>query len=151
MSQPLALHATAVVLGEAAVLLRGPSGVGKSATALAVIEKARAQGLFARLLGDDRVLVRQAGGRLIVAPHPSLLGLIERRFVGLETAPFEPRAVVALIVDLVVGPDGLDRLPPPDALSARLAGVVLPRLALPAGADAAPAIWARLRADGRAA
>lgn len=145
LAAPLALHATALVLGEAGVLLRGPSGVGKSATALALIALARAQGLFARLVGDDRVLVEASGGRLIAAPHPRAQGLIERRFVGLETVPFEPRAVVALIVDLAPDAAGLDRLPQAGALAERLAGVLAPRLALPAGPHAAPAILARLR------
>ncbi|QLP96335.1 MAG: hypothetical protein HZY79_01495 [Rhodoblastus sp.] len=62
MSAPLAIHASAVAVGESCVLLRGPSGSGKSAAALALIDLAGAHGLFARLVADDRVLRRAAAG-----------------------------------------------------------------------------------------
>ena len=37
---------------------------------------------FARLVGDDRVHVEAAGGRLLVRPAPALAGLIEVRGIG---------------------------------------------------------------------
>src|SRR5579885_12565 len=46
----LYLHATAAVVGEAGVLIRGPSGSGKSSLAFALIAAAKASGLFARLI-----------------------------------------------------------------------------------------------------
>ena len=48
------IHATVVLVGEAGVLIRGASGSGKSALALALMSEAGRRGLFARLVGDDR-------------------------------------------------------------------------------------------------
>lgn len=128
-----ALHATTIVVGEAAIVLRGPSGAGKTALALALIEAARRLGLFARLVADDRTLAREAGGRLIVAPHPRIAGRVERRFQGLGAAEHEGAAVARLVVDLHPHWDspGVERLPA-EAPFATIAGVRLPRLGLPA-------------------
>ena len=129
------VHATAVLVGETAVILRGASGAGKSAAALALLAAAQDRGLFARLVADDRVFVSQVGNRVIVAPHPAIAGRIEQRFVGIRTVPHEAEAVASLVVDLT-----RDRLQDPSRLPdtqdafALVAGVRLPRLAFPAGA-----------------
>jgi hypothetical protein len=94
------IHASAVVVGEAGVVIRGRSGRGKSALALALIDIANTHGLFGRLVGDDRILVRACGGRILLSGAPNTLSLIERRGIGLETVPFEPAAVARLVVDI---------------------------------------------------
>lgn len=130
-AKPLAIHASAVVIGEDAVLLRGPSGAGKSALALALVAAARARGRFARLVADDRVLLQPAGDRLVVMPHPAIAGQIERRFVGIVAMTHEARALARLVVDLEPAAAGLVRLP--DVTDTVLAGVRLRRIVLPAG------------------
>lgn len=128
----LSVHASAVLIGEAAVLLRGASGAGKSALALALIADARRQSRFARLVADDRVLLTPSGGRLIVAPHAAIAGHVERRFVGIGAIAHEARAVARLVVDLVpIETPGIARLPEPAACWTMLAGVRLRRLSLP--------------------
>src|ERR1700691_4997428 len=98
---PATVHASAVLVGARAVLIRGPSGSGKSRLALELIESARSGSLlFARLVGDDRVYLQAAGGRLLVRPADALAGLIEVRGVGILRLPHEPSAVVGLVVDL---------------------------------------------------
>ena len=98
---PATVHASAVLVGARAVLIRGPSGAGKSRLALELIEAARAGRLrFARLVGDDRVHLESAGGRLLVRPAPALAGLIELRGIGILRLDYEPCAVVGLVVDL---------------------------------------------------
>lgn len=129
-AKPLAIHASAVVIGEDAVLLRGPSGAGKSALALALVAAARARGRFARLVADDRVLLQPAGDRLVVMPHPAIAGRIERRFVGIAAMTHEARALARLVVDLEPAA-GLVRLP--DVTDTVLSGVRLRRIVLPAG------------------
>ena len=59
------LHATAVIYGESGVLILGPSGSGKSALALALMARASATGAFSALIGDDRIFVSKAHGRLL--------------------------------------------------------------------------------------
>ncbi|MGZ3349538.1 MAG: serine kinase, partial [Xanthobacteraceae bacterium] len=71
------VHASAVLAGARAVLIRGPAGAGKSRLALALIDAAQAGLLpFARLVGDDRVHLEPHHGRLVVRPAPPLAGLI---------------------------------------------------------------------------
>lgn len=118
------VHATAVAFGAGGVLIVGPSGAGKSALALALIEAARRAGRFARLVGDDRVSLVAAHGRLIARPHPAIAGRIERRGSGLEATPHEPASAIALVIDL--GAPAV-RLPEPGAIAV-LEGVELSRL-----------------------
>src|ERR1700723_3264808 len=100
-SEPTTVHASAVLVGPRAVLIRGPSGSGKSSLALQLIEAARTGSLpFARLVADDRAYLEVAHGRLLVRPALALPGLIEVRGVGLMRLDHEPSAVVGLAVDL---------------------------------------------------
>jgi HPr kinase/phosphorylase len=137
------VHASAVLIGARAVLIRGPSGAGKSRLALALIESARTGTLpFARLVGDDRVHVEPANGRLLVRPAEVLAGLIEVRGVGIRRLDHEPAAVVGLVVDLAAA--DAERLPETQGQHAVIAGISLPRLAIAAGAEALPAVLALL-------
>jgi serine kinase of HPr protein (carbohydrate metabolism regulator) len=135
------IHATAVLTGAKALLIRGEPGSGKSRLALRLIQTLP----FARLIGDDRVHLEAHNGRLLVRPAGTLAGLIEVRGLGIRTVPHEPLAVVGWVLDLV--PEA-DRLPEPDARRAVISGVTLPRLALPAGADLLPAVLATLQGPG---
>jgi serine kinase of HPr protein (carbohydrate metabolism regulator) len=95
------IHASAVVIGEAGVLIRGASGSGKSRLALALIAGARSGGAFARLIGDDRIRLESCNARLIARGHPLILGQIEQRGAGVLHAAFIAAGVVRLVVDLV--------------------------------------------------
>jgi len=121
------IHASAVLVGAKAVLIRGPAGSGKSRLAFELIEAARQGTLaFARLVGDDRVHIEAHHGHLLVRPAPALAGLLEVRGLGIRRVPHEPVATVGLLVDLAAADAA--RLPDPDALESELAGVTLPRL-----------------------
>ena len=136
------VHASAVLVGARAVLIRGPSGAGKSRLALELIEAVHAGSLlFARLVGDDRVHLQAAGQRLLVRPAEALGGLIEVRGIGILRVPYEPCAVVGLVVDL--GADA-ERLPEPEERRVEIAGIALPRLAVAADAAALPPLLAIL-------
>lgn len=132
--EPLNIHASTVTLGERGVLIRGASGAGKSALALALVEHARAGGGFARLVADDRTLVVRHGDRLVARPHPALAGRIERRGLGIVPIEHEPACVVGLVVDLVEGRP--ERHPAPGTLRCEIASVSLPRIAVAAGPPA---------------
>jgi HPr kinase/phosphorylase len=141
------VHASAVLIGARAVLIRGPSGAGKSRLALALIEAARAGTLrFARLVGDDRVYLAPANGRLLVRPAEALAGLIEIRGVGLRRLEYESSAVVGLLVDLAAA--DAERLPETERQHAAIAGLSLPRLAIAAGEEALPAVLAAITSGG---
>ncbi len=141
MSSPT-IHASAVLVGARAVLIRGPSGSGKSRLALDLLAAARGGALrFARLVGDDRVHVEAAHGRLLVRPAAALAGLIELRGAGILKVPYEPSAVVGLVVDLAAA---AERLPDGERQRTELAGIALARLAVAAGEPALPAVLALL-------
>lgn len=123
------IHANALLLGSAGVLLRGPSGSGKSGLCLELIHMAQERGLFARCVGDDRVEIVRRHGRLVARPHPSAAGAIEERGVGIVSVEFEPAGVLRCLVDLRGPRDPAPQRYPEEADGrANLCGVTLPRL-----------------------
>ncbi len=137
------LHASTVLVDSGAVLIRGPSGSGKSRLVLALIEAAKAGRLrFARLVSDDRTQLVPAHGRLLASPPAPLAGLLEVRGLGLRRMEFEPHAVVCLVVDLAAE-DG-DRLPDAASRTIELHGIRLPRLPVTAGEDPLPLVLSAL-------
>jgi HPr kinase/phosphorylase len=137
------IHATAVLVGAKAVLIRGEPGSGKSRLALTLIHAAAGGEIaFARLVGDDRIHLEAHEGRLLVQPAKELAGLIEIRGIGIEHAPFEPAAVVGLVVDLG---SVADRLPEPTMQTVALQGITVPRLAIPPESDPLPLVLEAIR------
>ncbi|MGH6768456.1 MAG: HPr kinase/phosphorylase [Xanthobacteraceae bacterium] len=141
------VHASAVLVGNRAVLIRGAAGSGKSRLVLALLDAARV-GLagFARLVADDRVELSAGHGRLLARPPDALTGSIEMRGVGIRRLPYEPVAVVGLVADLAAA--DASRLPEPAAMECEICGLRLPRLAVAAGDDACRAVLIRLRGEG---
>jgi len=145
MARPDAtIYASAVLVGPKAVLIRGPSGSGKSRLAWDLLIAAT-QGLvpFARLVADDRAYLENHAGRLVVRPAQSLAGLIEIRGLGIRKVEAEPLAVVGLVVDLDAA-DGA-RHPEKAAAKAVVDGVSLPRLGVAVGEDGLPLVLAAVR------
>jgi serine kinase of HPr protein (carbohydrate metabolism regulator) len=143
MNETPTVHASAVLVGARALLIRGPAGSGKSRLALALLEAAQSRLIpFARLVGDDRVHLETQHGRLLVRPHASLAGLIEVRGLGIRRVAHEPVAVVGLVVDLADA--AAERMPAASAQQTDIAGIALPRLAVAAGIDPLPPVLAFL-------
>jgi serine kinase of HPr protein (carbohydrate metabolism regulator) len=147
-SETATIHASAVLVGAKAVLIRGPSGSGKSRLAWDLLQAA-AQGAlpFALLVADDRAQVEAYvdahAGRLLVRPAPALAGMIEIHGLGIRRLAFEPVAAVALVVDLCA--EDAARLPGLNAGNTTINGVILPRLGVAAGMQALPLVLAALR------
>jgi serine kinase of HPr protein (carbohydrate metabolism regulator) len=137
------VHATAVLVGARAVLIRGPAGAGKSRLALALIQAADSGLLtFARLVGDDRIELAASHRRLVARPAQALAGLIEVRGLGIRRLDHEPVAVVGLVVDL--GTEEAERLLGAADQEVEISGTILPRLPIGPGFDPVPAVLARL-------
>ena len=137
------VHASAVRVGDRTVLIRGPSGSGKSRLAFNLILAGRAGQLPpAVLVGDDRVHLDTLAGELWVRPAPELAGLIEIRGLGIRRCDFAIKAIVGIVVDLAAG--DAERLPPPEALEIHLNGVLLPRIPVGTGHDPLPLVVAAL-------
>jgi serine kinase of HPr protein (carbohydrate metabolism regulator) len=124
------IHATAVLVGAAGVLIRGDSGSGKSALALALIRRG------GRLVADDRLTLSRVNGRLVATAAHATAGLIELRGRGVIRVPHERSAVIRLLVD-IVKEEGLERMPDSDQLTATLLGIRLDRQPVPPALDRA--------------
>ncbi|WP_428968030.1 HPr kinase/phosphorylase [Sphingomonas sp. Xoc002] len=112
------IHATCVTIGGIGVMLRGPSGTGKSDLALRLIDRGAA------LIGDDYVEATARDGTLHVTVPERIAGLIEVRGVGILPYPYRASATIDLVVELHVDPDTEERLP--EARQTVIAGVSLP-------------------------
>lgn len=89
------LHATAIALNGAGVLLRGPSGSGKSDLALRLIEGG------AELIADDRVEITSADDELHLSAPVTIRGLIEIRGLGIVNIGATQDIPLRLIVELI--------------------------------------------------
>jgi HPr kinase/phosphorylase len=137
------IHASAVLVGRKAVLIRGASGAGKSRLAWALLEAGRTGVLaFARLVADDRAEIEVSHARLLVRPAAALGGLFEIRGIGICRLPYEPMAVAGTVIDL--GADDAERLPLGPARTTLIQGIRLPRLPIAPGIDPLPLILAEL-------
>ena len=137
------VHASAVLVENRAVLIRGPSGAGKSRLAFDLILAGRSGQIPPTVLvGDDRVHLDASKGQLVVRPACELAGLIEIRGLGIRRCDFTEEAIVGLIVDLSA--EDAERLPPPEALQARISGIIIPRIPVEPGRSALPLVVAAL-------
>jgi HPr kinase/phosphorylase len=124
------VHGTSVAIGGDGILLRGPSGSGKSDLALRLIDAG------ALLVADDQTVLRRLGSALRMSAPPTLAGLIEMRGLGIVRVPACAGAWLRLVVDLV--PEAaIERLPEPRRVA--LEGIDFPLLALAPFAASAPA------------
>jgi serine kinase of HPr protein (carbohydrate metabolism regulator) len=114
------VHATAVLVGGDGVLIRGTSGAGKSALAVALLARG------GRLIADDRITLSACHGRLVASAPGPIAGQIELRGRGPVNVPHERCAVLRLVIDIVSEQD-LERMPEAPQLSVSLLGIVLPR------------------------
>lgn len=137
------VHASAVLTGDRAVLIRGPSGSGKSRLAFDLVLAGRSGQLPATtLIGDDRVRLTVRNGRLIVHGVDELFGKIEIRGLGIRNLGFAPEGAVGLVIDLNAA--DAERLPPPEALKTIVSGVELPRIPVAIGHAPLPLVLAFL-------
>jgi serine kinase of HPr protein (carbohydrate metabolism regulator) len=135
------IHASAVLAGERAVVIRGPSGSGKSRLALALLAAAKSGLLpFARLVADDRIRISAAHGRLLVSAPETIKGMIEVHGLGIRAAGCERIAVAGWIVDLAAK----DAARMPKLMRTEILGVAIPRLPVAAGQDPLPILLAAL-------
>ena len=133
------VHATTVAVDGAGLLIRGPSGSGKSGLALQMMA------LGAQLVSDDRTrLSRPDDGPPIADAPDAIRGMIEARGLGLiEAGAAGPTRLVA-VLDLSVAESR--RLPEPRWT--QVIGCTLPlvyRVDAP-GFPAALLLWLRSRA-----
>jgi serine kinase of HPr protein (carbohydrate metabolism regulator) len=136
------VHATAVMIEEKGVLLRGPSGSGKSDLALRLINDG------AILIADDRTALTHRDGAVVAQCPASIAGQLEVRGIGIVDLPYIEEAALSMIVDLVSS-DQVDRLPAKrmeELLGCRISSITLAPFEASAPAKIKMAI--RLPAEG---
>lgn len=137
------IHASAVAVAGQAILIRGPSGSGKSRLALDLLLAGRSGQIPATVLvGDDRIYLDAREARIWARPGPQLAGLIEVRGLGIRHCDFVSEAPVGLVVDL----DATDgaRLPAEESLVTTVLDRQLPRIPVQSGFSALPLVLAAL-------
>lgn len=116
MSERVLVHASCVMLGEAArpfngprhaaVLIMGQPGSGKSDLALRLIERGGC------LVSDDQTALFVQDGRLFAEAPPTIRGKLEMRGVGIVTLEAAPPSPLALAVE-IDAEAAIARLPEP--------------------------------------
>jgi HPr kinase/phosphorylase len=124
------IHANCVAIAAMGVLIRGPSGSGKSDLALQLIDGG------AELVADDYCETSVKDGRLFVEAPTNIAGKMELRGHGIVSLPFRPSARVELVVDLMPEKD-IERLP--DTNTCIIDGVTIRHLAVDAFSASAAA------------
>lgn len=117
----LLVHGTCVDLDGRGILLRGPSGSGKSDLALRLIDSG------ARLVADDQVELRRDGRQVLARSPMAIAGRIEIRGLGIVPLPHVETAPLRAVVDLVA-PQAVERMPEPRMVT--LLDIELPAVSL---------------------
>lgn len=113
-----------VELDKYGVLIRGPSGSGKSDLVLRLIDEAGA-----RLVADDQVILEKENGKIIASPPAILAGLLEIRGQGIVKCAYKTKTEIHVIIDLAPLSE-IERMPEDEDLKAELLETVFPRLKL---------------------
>ena len=124
------VHGTCIAIDGEGVLLRGPSGSGKSDLALRMIDNG------AVLVGDDQLQLSRSENQLIARAPDVLSGQLEIRGLGIVPVASVPQAPLLLVIDLVPA-DQVLRFP--ETGSCTYLGIRIPLLSLAAFEASAPA------------
>ena len=127
------LHANCVAFDGQGILLRGPSGSGKSDLSLRLVSRG------AQLVSDDRTDIFIQNGKLLACAPQTLEGMIEVRGVGIVKGLAHcHQAEICVIVDLVEpgAHDIIERMPEP--ATEMLQGIDVPLWKVTAFENSAP-------------
>tara|TARA_R110002033_G_scaffold62131_3_gene112871 strand:- start:601 stop:1056 length:456 start_codon:yes stop_codon:yes gene_type:complete len=116
IDDPLKMHATAVSVAGAGLMLCGKSGSGKSDLALRLIDRG------ATLISDDYVDIRRTGDRLLLSPPTGIAGKLEVRSLGIFDQDHISDIALKLVVKLDENPDRF----PMDKQTMILLGITIP-------------------------
>lgn len=111
------VRGTCVSLDGCGVLLRGPSGSGKSDLALRLIEGG------AELVADDYTAIEGREGQVLATAPAGISGMLEVRGLGVVRVQAREATTLAAVVELVP-PTAVERVPESEMV--RLADATLP-------------------------
>lgn len=122
-------RASAIAVNGKAVLLEGPSGVGKSDLALRLISRG------AILISDDYVNLKAVSKTLLASPPKEIAGKLEVRGIGIRDFPFLENVPVEVVITLVPHAE-VSRMP--EEIFVKIQGVRLKKFRLHAFDASAP-------------
>lgn len=111
------IHGSCVAISGKGVVLRGPSGSGKSDLALRLIDDG------ASLISDDQITISVRDKRVFASAPPAIAGMLEARGIGIVQLEYLDETQVHLIIDLVPT-ESVERMPVES--STTLEGISLP-------------------------
>ncbi len=96
------IHATALAMGGNGILIRGPSGSGKSDLALRCLSLVANKLVSApfNLVSDDRTKLALENDAVMLAAPSTIAGKLEVRGVGIVDVPYAKRARLCMIAQL---------------------------------------------------
>ncbi len=86
--------ASAMAIGDRAILIEGPSGIGKSELCLMLFDRG------AHVISDDQTELTISGNQVLAASAPNIAGQLEIRNLGIMNLGYVINIPVALIVTL---------------------------------------------------
>lgn len=121
-------HATSIVIGSQALLIRGASGTGKSTLARLLMDMAPQFGfVHSALVADDRVNLEVCAHKLIATAPEPIRGIMEWHGLGIVSVPAVNAATIAMIIEFIPVEDW-QRMPVADASFDHIFGIALPVL-----------------------
>lgn len=140
--QSTLVHASAVVVGRHGLLLRGPTGSGKSVLQRYLRRRAKQKGLFAALVSDDYVRLARTEADSFMAFAPIATRNCQEVFgLGIVNASDQDQALSALdkatihmLVDLIPENE-VRRTPARDQQTISCLGGEIPHLCVPKGSS----------------
>lgn len=132
MTEPVLQHGTLLAIGDKGVLLKGPSGSGKSDLALRTIMNvvpAHFNLSQPILVADDQVKIILNENLIWGEAPENLKGLIEVRHLGIQKVPFQTVTRINLVVELS-NLSQIERLPQFNNTIELIKGPPLPLIAL---------------------
>lgn len=124
------IHATAFAIANQCVLIRGPSGSGKSDLALRCLSTppSELQPGVPALVADDQIILERTNETIIARAPETVFGKLEVRGIGILDVTAIPAARVRLVCDLVA-PELVPRLPD-DGETTEIHGISVPSIKL---------------------
>lgn len=128
VSLKLTMHASCVALGDAGVLILGPSGSGKSDLVLALIDQPGyglgPELLRGKLVADDQTLIERRDDALVASSPRPIAGLLEIRGQGIIAVDHVREVRLALVVRLMPAAE-IERMPEEEDRFTSIAGIEL--------------------------
>jgi len=119
------IYATALVINGKGILIRGKQGYGKSLLTLELLDYFKEK---SSLIADDRVDIVIENNVIFMSPPKNIAGLIELHGRGIISLPYQEKAQLNLIVDLV---EKTTRMPEKGEFFATIEGMQYARCPIP--------------------